>query len=181
MSDENPLGIPAKRHINPDGTEGGWVADTATVAPTAHIGANARVCGTARVYGNARVYGTAWVYGIARVYGNAWVYGNAQVSGNAWVSGNAQVSGIRHVLTVGPLGSENQFMTVAPHVDGLDADPVCTVGCWTGRLSELKTEVEARGAEQFWPEYKAARKLARLRQQEWLEATTDDNERNSDD
>ena len=35
--------VPAHRHLNPDGSLGGWVADTATVAPTARIGENARV------------------------------------------------------------------------------------------------------------------------------------------
>jgi len=45
MSNDNPLGVPAHRHRNPDGTEGGWVADTATVAAKAHIGRYARVHG----------------------------------------------------------------------------------------------------------------------------------------
>ena len=45
MSNDNPLGVPAHRHRNPDGTEGGWVADTATVAAKAHIGRYARVQG----------------------------------------------------------------------------------------------------------------------------------------
>ena len=36
--------VPAHRHVNPDGLEGGWVAETATVER------NARVSGTARVY-----------------------------------------------------------------------------------------------------------------------------------
>ena len=39
--------VPAHRHTNPDGSEGGWVANT------------------------ARVYGNAWVYGNAQVSGNA--------------------------------------------------------------------------------------------------------------
>ena len=45
MSNDNPLGVPAHRHRNPNGTEGGWVADTATVAAKAHIGRYARVQG----------------------------------------------------------------------------------------------------------------------------------------
>ena len=45
MSNDNPLGVSAHRHRNPDGTEGGWVADTATVAAKAHIGRYARVRG----------------------------------------------------------------------------------------------------------------------------------------
>ena len=89
--------VPAHRHVNPDGSEGGWVADTATVEPTAYVGPdaqvfeNARVGGDAQVYGTARVFGTALVYGTARVFGTAQVYGNARVFANAWVYENAQV------------------------------------------------------------------------------------------
>jgi hypothetical protein len=91
--------VPAKRHINPDGTEGGWVANTATVAATAYVGPDAQVYGNARVFDNARVFGKA------RVSGNAWVYGlvsgNARVSGNAWVYGlvdyKARVDGFARV------------------------------------------------------------------------------------
>jgi hypothetical protein len=59
--------VPAHRHVNPDGSQGGWVADTAYVAPTAYVGVNARVYGSARVYGHAQVYDTARVCGHALV------------------------------------------------------------------------------------------------------------------
>jgi carbonic anhydrase/acetyltransferase-like protein (isoleucine patch superfamily) len=78
--------IPSHQHINPDGSLGGWVADTATVSATVFVE------GKARVYGNARVSGKAWVSGDAQVYGNAQVFENALVSGKAWVSGKARVS-----------------------------------------------------------------------------------------
>ena len=41
--------VPAHRHTNPDGSEGGWVADTATVESTVWVS------GTALVFGNAQV------------------------------------------------------------------------------------------------------------------------------
>ena len=97
--------VPAHRHTNPDGSTGGWVADSAQVYGDAWVSGDAQVYGNARVSGNARVFGDAWVYGNARVsgnarvfgdarvYGNARVFGNAQVSGDAWVYGNAQVYG----------------------------------------------------------------------------------------
>jgi UDP-3-O-[3-hydroxymyristoyl] glucosamine N-acyltransferase len=78
---------PAHRHQNPNGSVGGWVADTATVATTVYVGVDARVFGGAQVYGNASVRGSARVFGNARVYDNAWVYGNAQVCGAARVGG----------------------------------------------------------------------------------------------
>ena len=48
-----------KRHINPDGNVGGWVADTATVASSVYIGLSARVSGDAWVTGYARVLESA--------------------------------------------------------------------------------------------------------------------------
>jgi hypothetical protein len=68
--------VPAKRHTNPDGSTGGWVA------------LSTRVYGNALVYSDAQVYGNAWVYGNARVYGNAQVYGNARVSWGLFLSLN---------------------------------------------------------------------------------------------
>ena len=53
--------IPAHRHENPAGSEGGWVADTPFVASTAFVGRDARVYGEALVSGSARVYSEAWV------------------------------------------------------------------------------------------------------------------------
>lgn len=102
--------VPAHRHQNPDGSRGGWVADTATVDSTAHIGPLAQIFGKARVYGKARVWGKARVFELAQVDTNAKVRGLAQISGKArisdnahiygvaWVSGRAQVSGKAEVF-----------------------------------------------------------------------------------
>ena len=103
--------VPAHRHKNSDGNEGGWVANTAFVSSTAYINKDAQVYDSARVFGNARVGDSAWVFGnarvgdSARVLGNARVcdsarvddsarvFGNAQVLGDAWVGGKARVLG----------------------------------------------------------------------------------------
>ena len=147
MSALNPLGVPAHQHPN----GGGWVADTATVHESAYVGPNAWVCDSAQVCGSAQVYG------------NARVYGNAQVSGNAWVSGNARVEAPRHVLTVGPIGSEDQYATLAR----TEAGHLLTVGCWrNGTIDDLKAEVMRR-APQCWPEYREVRRLLRLRLAGW--------------
>lgn len=193
MSDTNPLGVPARRHINPDGSIGGWVADTAYVAPTAYVGPNARVCdyaqmsGYTRMNGNTRLSGYAQMHDYAQMHGNTRLSGFARMSGYTEMRGNAQlgeatrISGfarmsgdalateMRHILTIGPIGSESQYMTVAPHRDGLDADPVCAVGCWSGRLSELEAEVLRRAPEHA-AEYAAAQTLAEIRQQNWTTA-----------
>ena len=165
MSEERP-----GWHRHPNG--GGWVQDTATVDETAHIGPDARVYGAAQVFGNAWVYGTAWVFGSARVFGNARVsgknaevFGSARVFGNAEVFGNARVYGSRHVLTVGPIGSEDQTLTLYRTETGYGV----SVGCWHpdgATLDDLTAEVQRRAPEHA-AEYAAAEALLRLRINEW--------------
>ena len=90
--------VPAHRHINRDGSPGGWVADTASVSDTAWIGRDARVSGGEVVGG--RVAGDALVYG-GEVSGDALVSGGrvsgGRVSGGivtgGHVAGHALVSG----------------------------------------------------------------------------------------
>jgi len=85
------------------------------------------------------------------------------VGRDAQVYGNARVYDPRHTLTVGPIGSENQYATLARTETG----HTLTIGCWQdGTLDTLKAEVMKR-APQCWPEYKAARALLRLRAAEW--------------
>ena len=140
MSDERP-----GWHRHPNG--GGWVQDTASVDETAHIGPDAQV------YGNARVSETAWVSGDARV------------SGNAEVFGAAQVSAPRHVLTVGPIGSEDQTLTLFRTETGYGV----SVGCWRpdgATLDDLTAEVQRRAPDHA-DEYEAAMALCRVRIAEW--------------
>src|SRR3989344_3942926 len=92
FNDGNGL-VPACRHVNPNGSKGGWVADTAKVEATVYVWPDAAVFGYAQVSENARVYGYAQVYGSARVYGDAQVCGFAWVYGDARVYERAQVSG----------------------------------------------------------------------------------------
>ena len=95
--------VPAHRHVNPDGSVGGWVADTARVAETAYIGASARVYGYAGVFDKAEISGKARVYGYAHVsnksviHGQAHVYGMAIVSEYAHIHGNARVHGRAYI------------------------------------------------------------------------------------
>ena len=150
-------------HRHPNG--GGWVQDTASVDETAHIGPAAQVYGSARVYGNAEVCGNARVSGSARVSGTARVSGSAQVSGAARVSGNARVSFPRHALTVGPIGSEDQTLTLFRTETGYGV----SVGCWRpdgATLDDLTAEVQRRAPDHA-DEYEAAMALCRVRIAEW--------------
>jgi hypothetical protein len=48
FGDSNGM-VPAHRHINPDGSIGGWVADTAFVDSSVYIGFEALVYNKARI------------------------------------------------------------------------------------------------------------------------------------
>ena len=157
--------------------ESALVSGNAVVDGNALVSGNARVYGSAWVYGNAvvdenarvrenaRVYGSAMVYGDAQVYENALVYGNARVTGNALVFGNAKVYGRMHIqktrdyLTVGPVGSRNDFTTFAKDQNG---NVAVSCGCFYGTLDEFSEKVGAtHGNNNFGVEYRAAIELAK--------------------
>lgn len=81
--------VPAHRHKNPDGSLGGWVANTAYIAPTVFVGFYARVFGRARLHDRVRVldracvFGDAHAYDCVRIHGRAWVCGNVLAYGDA--------------------------------------------------------------------------------------------------
>jgi len=91
--------VPAYKHRNPDGSEGGWVAETALVEPTVHIDALAQVFEYATVTGNARICHEALICEFAEVSGNAivddysLVCGNAKITDNAYIGGQSIIAG----------------------------------------------------------------------------------------
>jgi hypothetical protein len=119
----------AHRHDN----GGGWVADTAWVAPAAKVTRNAQVFGFARVDSLCEVAGTARVYeharlfdrarvsqqaevgGCAKILDNSVLSGNAHVSGNALICGNSDLS--RRVRVSGYAVVHNTTIT-GPHKNG---------------------------------------------------------------
>lgn len=88
----NPGPVPAHRHINPNGSIGGWVADTAYVAPTVRVSLNARIFGYARVCDNAQILGSAKVYDHAQVLDNAILCDNTQIYSHAIIYNNAHIT-----------------------------------------------------------------------------------------
>lgn len=78
--------VDASRHVNPDGSQGGWVAFTAHVDPGARIAPGARVFGNARVFDVCEVRDEASVCDTARIYGRAVVADRAVVRGDATVA-----------------------------------------------------------------------------------------------
>ena len=75
--------VSAARHLNADGSVGGWVARSA------HVEESATVDHHAEVFGNARVFGDAQILDYARVADNARVYDDAVVCGEATASSTA--------------------------------------------------------------------------------------------
>lgn len=59
--------VPAHRHLNPDGSIGGWVANTAVVLKDAYVAENALVFGRARILAPARIRRSARVFGHCRI------------------------------------------------------------------------------------------------------------------
>ncbi|MDE7390189.1 MAG: hypothetical protein K2M82_04530 [Lachnospiraceae bacterium] len=95
------------------GDLGGWVQSENNLSHKGGcwVHGNARVCDNAEVYSNARVYGNAEVHGDAEVYGNARVCGDAEVYGNALVREKANIQSTADYITVGPIGSRDDFTT----------------------------------------------------------------------
>lgn len=83
---------------------GGWVANSARVAPGVLLGVNAVVFGEAQVEGEVWILNDARIYGQAQVSENAWVsdyaevYGCAKLCGRVEVKGHATVRGFARVL-----------------------------------------------------------------------------------
>jgi hypothetical protein len=84
--------VPAHRHRNPDGSLGGWVADTAFVEKTATVGHSALVFGNAVVNGKSVITDTAKIYDEAFVCDNARIYGKAKIYGDAFIFGSLNIN-----------------------------------------------------------------------------------------
>ncbi len=108
--------VRAARHGNPDGSAGGWVADTAHVDATAYLAPDSRVFGNARVFGDAQVLDAAMVFDNAKVGDGARVMGRAHVFGVAFVDG-ATVSGVARVLGMAQV-SHGGIVTDQARVNG---------------------------------------------------------------
>lgn len=85
---------------------------------------------------------------------------NLDQSGNAWVSGNAQVFRMSHYLTVGPLGSRDDFTTFF-RTKHLTIGVKC--GCFKGDIDQFFEAVEkTHGNNNHARAYKAAIAPAKL-------------------
>ena len=122
---------------------------------------NLRHDGNAWVYDNACVYGYAKVCDNAIICDNACVYGNACVRDNARVCDNACIRGDASWLTVGPIGSRDDFTTFVATADG---EIHVSCGCFSGDIDEFEKAVEKTHAgTKHEKDYKLAIALAKSR------------------
>jgi len=84
-------------HTNPDGTVGGWVAESALVEPTCYIDSSAEVLEYAQVLGEAKVLSHASISGFAVVKDGAIVDEWAIVTDGALVEGDATICGLAKI------------------------------------------------------------------------------------
>jgi carbonic anhydrase/acetyltransferase-like protein (isoleucine patch superfamily) len=90
--------VPAHRHKNPDGSKGGWVANTAKVDKTAYVGENACVFRKASVIDRAKVLDYTRVFDFARVIGSALITGKALIYDHALIADFAQINEVAEVF-----------------------------------------------------------------------------------
>ena len=99
--------------------------------------------------------------GNARVCDNACVYGYAKVCDNARVGGNACIRGDASWLTVGPIGSRDDFTTFVATADG---EIHVSCGCFSGDIDEFEKAVEKTHAgTKHEKDYKLAIALTKSR------------------
>lgn len=133
------------------------------VSDFAHVGGNANVSDFVQVVGNALMKDNAQardqaiIRGNIRLYGDVVVTSDAILDGYALLSGNerigagARIKNTNHVLSIGPVGSENSTATIYR----TSCDHRIIVGCWGPKLiSDLAAEVERRNSDE-WEEYSA--------------------------
>lgn len=84
-------GVPGKPHNNQDGSLGGFIASTATVARTVKVDSSSTVCERARVQGNARILSGSKISGEAKIEGSPQIV-SSTVKGQAKVLGSSRVS-----------------------------------------------------------------------------------------
>lgn len=90
--------VAAHRHVNPDGSIGGWVADSAVVGNGVYIGPDARVSGISVILGEVQLSGRArveghgaWLCDRIKLTGSAIVRGHVMLGGDTFIGGTARI------------------------------------------------------------------------------------------
>ena len=142
-------------------TGNAMVCGIALVCGSAMVGGNAMVSGSSSVGGNAMVCGNAIVANAAAVYDNARVSGNARVAYGAKICGNATISNYADILTVFPLGYDNDSATFFKCADSKIR---VITDDFRGTIDEFAATVEQEyGDSEYAQGYKLAIQLAKLK------------------
>ena len=108
--------VPANRHQNPDGTLGGWVADTANVDDTSHVDYEAQVFGSAEVVNGSEIQDRALVSG--RSFVDSAIVREAVVTDEATVRNNALVTTLAEVYEDATVEGPGTIVEGDVHVSG---------------------------------------------------------------
>lgn len=144
------------------GDIGGWIEKEENLSQegNAWVYDNAKVWGNAEVADHATVGYDAVICDNAKVYDYAKVYGNAEVYGNAKVYGDAEVFSQNHVMTIGAIGSRNDFTTF---YRGKDNQIMVKCGCFNGTIDEFVEKVkQTHGNNKYALVYLSAVETAKL-------------------
>jgi hypothetical protein len=148
--------VPAHRHVNPDGTLGGWVADSATVSPaatvhyTATVGAYASVGDHASVGAYASVGDHASVGDYASIGDRASMGADASMDDHASMGDYASMgfgSSIGPNVAVGCTATTGRCGTLLAFgwafYTPRDGDAVLSYGCVTLTLAQWRKHLTA--------------------------------------
>ena len=87
------------------------IHNEAEIAGNVYVYGNAVISNNAFVYDDARIYDNAHIYGNTKIYGNARVLNNANVRGNTTLANNAYITDTNDCITMGPIGSMDNYIT----------------------------------------------------------------------
>lgn len=167
------------------------ISDEAELSDESHMTQYSQVGGHAVVSHHSYLEGTAQVTGYAMVRGaslfaNAFVSGHARVASSgeqirigpaAMLQGTCDVGSAWHHLVIGPVGSENRYVTVsrAYHPDYPRWGALISAGCFLGTPARLARRLdnnhawsESYPAKVRWEaEYRSVIEMAQVRLAAW--------------
>lgn len=143
------------------------VSEEAVVYDDAEVFENASVHGTVEVHQKAKVYGVAEVYGSFEICGRAEVFGDAKIRDACGIYGESKVSCSGDVLTMGPIGSREEYTTFAKSRLGIEV----ACGCFSGTIEEFEERVKMvhqgnRYEKQYLIAIRVAKEMLSLENQE---------------
>jgi hypothetical protein len=176
LSGNAVIGEEAILSVNSTMTQHAQVAGSAVVTDRSYLEGTALVSGWAQVK-TAALYGNAVVTGHARVHSDA---EHVRVGSGATIQGTADIGHTRHYFVIGPVGSENRYVSVFRAFNPSFPDrwgALVTAGCFLGTPQRLASRMDHDHAwgEDFYArrkslwefEYRTIVELAMARLAEW--------------